>query len=143
MSERLESANFGVIDFEDHDVIEIPEGMLGFNHLHRFLLIEGEELEPFKFLQSIEEPLICFPIIEPRLVNSDFRFELNSEDRNRLGLEKPEQGLVYSVVTFSDKPEASTANLLAPLVINTSNMRGSQIVLLESSYSVKEPLVKI
>jgi flagellar assembly factor FliW len=142
MSERLESANFGVIDFEGHDVIEIPEGMLGFSRLRRFLLIEGEDLEPFKFLQSVEEPLICFPMIDPCLVQSDFRFELNIEDRDKLGLEKPEQGLVYSVVTFSDKPEASTANLLAPLVINTSNMQGSQIVLLKSSYSVKEPLVK-
>jgi flagellar assembly factor FliW len=142
MPERLKSANFGVVDFETHDVIEIPEGMLGFNHLHRFLLIEGEDLEPFKFLQSIEEPLICFPMIEPSLVQSDFRLELSSEDCDKLGLEKPEQGLVYSVVAFSDKPEASTVNLLAPLVINTSNMRGSQIVLLQSTYSVKEPLVK-
>ena len=54
----------------------------------------------------------------------------------------PDEGLVYSVVTLARKPGNATANLYAPLVINTSNMRGSQIIMFDSEYSVNQPLMK-
>ena len=142
MSERIESSNFGVIEFECQDILEIPDGLLGFSHLKRFLLIEGEDFEPFRFLQSIDEPLICFPLLNPLLVDADYRLELKTQVQEKLGLKNAEEGLVYSVVTLSENPQVATANLYAPLVINTSNMRGSQIVLFETEYSVNQPLMK-
>ncbi len=142
MSERIESTNFGVITFEAQDVLELPDGVLGFGHLKRFLLLESENFEPFRFLQSIEEPLICFPLIDPLLLDSEYRLELEPEAQRKLGLQSPDEGLVYSVVTLAESPNEATANLYAPLVINTSNMRGSQVILLDSTYSVEQPLLK-
>jgi flagellar assembly factor FliW len=142
MSERIESTNFGAIKFESQAVLEVPEGMLGFTHLNRFLLIESEDFEPFRFLQSIDEPVICFPLIDPLLVDAEYRLELKSEVQQELGLKSPEEGLIYSVVTLAEEPQGATANLYAPLVINTSNMRGSQVILFDSEYSVNQPLMK-
>jgi len=141
MSERIESTNFGAITFEPEDVLAVPDGVLGFSHLSRFLLIESEDFEPFKFLQSIDEPVICFTLIDPLLVDEAYRLELNSDDQQKLGLDKPDEGLVYSVVTLAEDPQGATANLYAPLVINTSNMRGSQVILFDSQYSVDQPLM--
>lgn len=141
MSEQIESRNFGAIEFESGDILDVPDGVLGFSHLRRFLLIEGGDFEPFRFLQSIDEPLICFTLIDPLLVDDGYRLELKTEDQQRLGLESPDEGLVYSVVTLSEQPQGATANLFAPLVINTSNMRGSQIILFDSKYSVDQPLM--
>jgi flagellar assembly factor FliW len=142
MSEQIESTNFGVIKFEEEDVVELPEGVLGFSHLTRFLLIESEDYEPFRFLQSIDEPFICFTLIDPLLVDQTYRLELKSEDQRKLHLESQDEGIVYSVVTLAENPQDATANLYAPLVINTSNMRGSQIILFDSKYSVNQPLMK-
>jgi flagellar assembly factor FliW len=141
MSERIESTHFGTVQFETKDVLQVPEGVLGFNHLNRFLLIESEDFEPFRFLQSIDEPVLCFTLIDPLLVDESYRLELNAEDQRKLDLDSPEQGLVYSVVTLAEDPQGATANLYAPLVINTSNMRGSQVILLNSKYSVNQPLM--
>jgi flagellar assembly factor FliW len=141
MSERIESTNFGAINYESKDVLEVPDGVLGFTHLNRFLLIESEDFEPFRFLQSIDEPVICFTLIDPLLVDEGYRLELDSDDQQKLGLEKPDQGLVYSVVTLAEDAQGATANLFAPLVINTANMRGSQIILFNSEYSVNQPLM--
>lgn len=142
MAKRIESRNFGSISFESKDVLEVPEGVLGFSHLSRFLLIESEDFEPFKFLQSIEEPVICFPLIDPILVDTSYRLELKPEAQKELGLGNPEEGLVYSVVTLAGDAQGATANLCAPLVINTSNMRGSQVILFDSEYSVNQPVMK-
>jgi len=141
MSERIESTNFGAITFKSEDVLEVPDGMLGFSQLSRFLLIESEDFEPFRFLQSIDEPVICFTLIDPLLVDEAYRLELTSEDQQKLGLDKPDQGLVYSVVTLAENPQGATVNLYAPLVINTLNMRGSQVILFNSNYSVNQPLM--
>ena len=70
-----------------------------------------------------------------------YRLELTSEDQQKLGLDKPDQGLVYSVVTLAENPQGATVNLYAPLVINTLNMRGSQVILFNSNYSVNQPLM--
>jgi len=142
MSEQIETRHFGAIEFDSQDVLNVADGMLGFHHLKRFLLIESQDFEPFRFLQSIDEPLICFPLIDPLLVDGEYRLELKADAQVKLGLEDPEEGLVYSVVTLTENPEKATVNLYAPLVINTSNMRGSQIVLFDSEYSVSQPLMK-
>jgi flagellar assembly factor FliW len=142
MGGQIESPNFGPIKFESEDVLEVPDGVLGFNHLKRFLLIESEEFNPFRFLQSIDEPVICFTLIDPLLVDGAYRLKLKPEDQQELELGSPEEGIVYSVVTLAEEPKAATANLYAPLVINTSNMRGAQVILFDSKYSVNQPLVK-
>lgn len=142
MSGTVESTNFGTVNFDSEDILQVPDGVLGFSHLKRFLLIESEDFEPFKFLQSIDEPVICFTLIDPLLIDGAYRLELNSEDQRKLALASPEEGIVYSVVTIAEDPQAATANLYAPLVINTSNMQGSQVILLESDYSVNQPLIK-
>jgi flagellar assembly factor FliW len=142
MSERIDSTNFGAIEYESRDVLNVPDGVLGFRHLQRFLLIEGQDFEPFRFLQSIDEPAICFPLIDPLQVDRRYRLELKPEVKEALGFTSPDEGLVYSVVTLAENPAEATANLYAPLVINTSNMRGSQIILFDSDYSVSQPLMK-
>ena len=142
MSEQIESRNFGAIEYKSQDVLNVPDGVLGFSHLQRFLLIEGQDFEPFRFLQSIDEPAICFPLIDPLQVDAQYRLELKPEVREELGFKSPDEGLVYSVVTLAENPAETTANLYAPLVINTSNMRGSQIILFDSDYSVSQPLMK-
>ena len=142
MAEQIESRNFGTISFESKDVLEVTDGVLGFDSLSRFLLIESEDFEPFKFLQSVEEPVICFPLIDPILVDASYRLELKTEAQEKLGLNNPDDGLVYSVVTLDENPQGTTANLCAPLVINTSNMRGSQIILFDSEYAVNQPVMQ-
>ena len=116
--------------------------MLGFPHLRRFLLIRGQDLEPFVLLQSIDEPLICFPLIPPSSVDPNYRFELTSEQQSRLQIRKGEDSVVFSVVTLNGDVAAASANLFAPIVINVSTLRGAQFVPTESVYPVSAPLLR-
>ena len=59
-----------------------------------------------------------------------------------LAIEKQEQVQVYNIITIPHDPKDMTANLMAPIVINTINRRGKQIVLYESEYGTKHPLLR-
>lgn len=142
MTGEIQTAKFGTIEFGDKDVILIPEGLLGFRLLTRFLLVQNPEFEPIQFLQSLEDPLISFPLIDPRLVCPEYSVALNDEFRERLKLTTPELGLAYSIVTLGSTPVEASVNLFAPLVINPSKMLAGQVILMGSDYSVSEPLLR-
>ncbi|GAB4236523.1 MAG: flagellar assembly protein FliW [Acidobacteriota bacterium] len=142
MALRLETPKFGMVEYNPEDVVRVPGGLPGFRQLEHFLLIESEEHEPLKFLQSIDEPLISFPLIDPRIVCPDYQVGLDASDAAALGLEEPTQALIYCIVTLEADPLKSTANLRAPLVINTERMVGRQVLLSDAEYSVAEPLLR-
>jgi flagellar assembly factor FliW len=142
MNDAIETARFGKIRYVDSDVIEIADGLPGFKALRHFLLIDNQEFQPIKFLQSIDDPIIAFPLIDPRLVRPDYHLVLSEEQQDELELGRSAEGLAYSIVTLGGHPDDASANLFAPLVINASKMRASQVILLGSEYSVSEPLLR-
>jgi flagellar assembly factor FliW len=48
---------------------------------------------------------------------------------------------VYAVATIPEDPNKATLNLMAPIVINDRVRCGKQVILHESKYSVKHPLL--
>ena len=96
-------------------------------------------------LHFLAEDLSCsadHELLAPTLVRSDFKAELSPEQKESLELENLQDGLTYSIVTLTDDPTKVTVNLFAPLVINSANMRASQIALLDSGYAVDEPMLR-
>ena len=45
----------GEITYDEKNIIIFNKGILGFDELKRFILIELEEYEPFKLLHSLED----------------------------------------------------------------------------------------
>lgn len=132
---------FGPIDYSEEGVITFPQGLLGFEGMHRFLLIDQPEIEPLRWLQSIDEPQIAFTVIEPELVWPDFRVRLSSDDREGLGLAPQGEPLVLVLVTVPQDPAEMTANLLGPLVMHPEKRVARQLVLHDSSYGTRERLI--
>lgn len=132
---------FGPIDYAEEAVISFPEGLLGFEQMHRFLLIDQPEIEPLRWLQSIDEPQIAFTVMEPELVWPDFRVRLASSDRETLGLSPEAEPLVLVLVTVPKDPADMTANLLGPLVLHRENRLARQLVIHDSTYGTRERLI--
>lgn len=142
MKDSIHTPKFGNVEYGESDVILVDDGLPGFAMLRRFLLIESEQFAPIKFLQSLDDPIISFPLIDPRLVRADYELCLDQEQRAALGMLSADEALAYSIVTVGRGAEEASVNLFAPLVINTSKMRASQVILLDSEYSVAEPLLR-
>ena len=117
-----------------------PEGLPGFERHTTFALMEHEHLEPFLWLQSVEDPLIGFLVIEPALLVNDYSFDLGDPDVELLGLADEVEPRVLAVLVVPEDVRAMTANLQAPLVINPASRLGKQVILTDERFSLRHPV---
>ena len=138
---KLETQSFGTLEYDERAVLDIQEGMLGFSQHKRYLLIENEDIQPFKLLQSIDDRYVAFPVIDPRIVVNDYALGISQEDIRSLGIELDSDIVTLVVVIIPEDPVRTTVNFKAPLLINHRRMIGKQIILTESHYHTMQPLV--
>ncbi len=57
---------FGSVELDERQRIRFPFGVLGFESLHDYALLDADQA-PFYWLQSLEVVEIAFVLIEPRV----------------------------------------------------------------------------
>ena len=137
----IHTINFGDLDVPEDKIITFKEGLPGFPQIHRFAALEQEELKPFQYLQALEDPPIALFIINPFMVDPTYKFRLTDMDMEDLNSKNSAELAVFTVVTIPEDPSQATLNLMAPVVINEKDHCGKQVILLESNYSVRHPLL--
>jgi flagellar assembly factor FliW len=137
----VQTVNFGSLEIPENRVITFNEGLPGFPQIHRLAVIELEALKPFRYLQSLDEPPISLFIINPFLIDPGYEFRLTDSDMEDMRSANSAELTVYAVATIPEDPGGATINLMAPIVINNRDRRGKQVILHESRYSVKHPLL--
>ena len=142
---KFNSKQLGELDFEKDQIIFFNQGLLGFEHLTKFLLVNLEETLPFEWLVSLEESMIAFPIINPVNIVPDYTIQLEKENTLEGFLKSPESNVVYNIVNFSKNDP--TINLRGPIIINEKEKCGKQMVLNDDRYSFQyhifEPLTDL
>lgn len=134
----LQTKHFGEIEIIEKSILRFDMGLPGFELLKDFILIGSEEeASPFKWLQCVNEPQMAFAIANPFLIVKDYDFELSDEAADRLEIEKGEDIAVYVIVVVLDDFEKISMNLKAPLIINSRNNKGAQIILDTDKYTVR------
>jgi flagellar assembly factor FliW len=80
-------------------------------------------------------------VVNPFLLHPGYHFDISDSDMEDIHSEKPEDVTVFAVATIPEDPEDATINLMAPILINESRRCGKQMILLDSDYSVRQPLL--
>ena len=118
--------------------IVFKEGIPGFEKDKRFIIIPVEEEGPFYYLQSLDSEL-CLFIVDPFIFFPDYQIDLPDEQVEDLGKEEARDKLVvYVVITLHENFKCSTANLMAPIIINVITRKGIQYILQnQNKYNTK------
>ena len=138
---NVNSLRFGQLQVPDENIITMARPILGFEHLTGFCLVDIEDLRPFLWLQSIEEPAVAFLVANPLIFARDYRIEINPQEIGELMVADVSSVETYVIVTIPDNPRDISANLQGPILINRENNLGKQLILVNSSYSVKHNLL--
>ncbi len=136
----INTLNFGTLEVSEEKIIDFKEGLPGFPQIHRFTMMEMEDLKPFQYLQAMDDPPIALLIINPFLVDPEYHFDLPPADMEEIQCSDTRDAEVFVVATIPENPEEATLNLMAPIVINRNVRRGKQVILHESNYSVHHRL---
>jgi len=139
---RIESDKLGQLEVDETTVLTFPQGLLGFDDIRRFALVDAHDSGVYFWLQSVDDPKLAFLTAVPWPFFEDYEFELADADRDALGLRDDSGGadtMVLCLLTI-DSGGAITANLLGPLVINCETRVGRQIVLADPDLTTRAPL---
>jgi flagellar assembly factor FliW len=110
-------------------------GILGFDTYIRYIIVGLKGQEPFKWLQSLEDPDLAFLIIDPLFFKPSYVIEINPKDLVILNAKKIDDIAIFVLVSIPrGRPASMSANLQAPIAINKANMNAVQLVLGESDY---------
>ncbi len=135
-----ETKFFGTIDIEEEKIIEFPMGIIGFENLRKFALIydsEREERSKISWLQSMEEPLMVLPVINPIDIIEDYSPIIEDELTRSIGDPADADILIFVTMTIPSELTKMTANLKAPIIINTVNRKAMQVIAENQDYLIK------
>lgn len=122
--------------------IVFEDGLYGLEHIKEYELIStGKQDNPFRWLRALSGE-VCFIVMDPRHIEPDYDFELPDDAIAKLGATNDTQFVVLSIVVLPDRVENMTINLKSPLVINSENRRGMQLILDEDKYELRRRLVR-
>ncbi len=136
----IKTSRFGFVELKSEDVMTFNEGLLGFQDLRQFVLLDDPNDDIFAWLQSCELPSVAFPVLEPEIFGHKYTITLNRTDLESLQLKADQSFAFLNIITIPDDPTLMTANIKAPIVINLEKKLARQCVLQDNNLAIKEPI---
>lgn len=138
---KVTTTRFGEIEVNEDLVINFEGPIIGYDHLKRYLIIDQSETSCFKWLQSVDDGSMAFPVTTASYFNIDYNFEITDEDAEKIGLNSVEDLIVLNIATVpGNQPMKTTINLKAPIIASFSARKAMQIILPDDKYPIKYPL---
>ena len=135
-----ETKFFGTVDIEDDKIINFPMGIIGFENLKKFALIfdsEREEKSKISWLQSMEEPCMVLPVINPIDIMDEYAPVIEDELMKIIGDPADADILIFVSLSIPSDITKMTANLRAPFIINKVERQAMQVIVENQDYEIK------
>jgi len=132
----FETTRFGVLEYSDDAVIELPDGLIGLPTLNRWLLLDMDQDIPMRWLQSLDRPDFGVPVMPPVFFADEYEV-----GARRAGQKAQAEDLITLVIaTIHPGGERITGNLRAPLLLDAVKRRGAQIALDDDGLSTRQDI---
>ena len=122
--------------YEDGQIIDFTEGLIGLPQMRRAALIPLNDFSPFCWLVSVDDEKFRFLVVNPQEIYNDF----NSNVPKNMGLSADDSLKSLAIVKISSDWRKTTVNLRAPIFIDEKTKRGTQYILNNSKYKLAENL---
>lgn len=142
---KIESNYFGTIEVSDDQLIFFESAIPGFEELQKFFVIreetpDSEEDDLFCWLHSVENNAVAFALLDVFKVKNDYKPEIEEQYLNQIAYVEGDEIAVYNIANIPEKVDEMTVNLLAPVVLNLSKMKGVQAIVNNEDYSLKHKI---
>jgi len=140
---KIKTRPFGEIEVTEQQIIDFPDGILGFDDVRKFVLLDAhDENSPLKWLQAYDEPELAFVIIRPVDFMREYELVVSMNDIEAGGADTAENLVVFAIVTIPTNPSDMTANLQGPIIVNPEKRLGRQAISLSDRYSVRHKILE-
>ena len=138
---EIKTKTMGTVSVDENQIVDFPNGLYGFEDYHKYAIIEAE-YQPFFWLQSLDESNLAFIIVDPFLIVNDYELDIDDNSLSEIGIDSPEDVVLFAIITVPADGSAVTANLQGPLVVNRKNHVAMQVILSDSKWTTKHNIIK-
>lgn len=131
---------FGEKDLPDEKIITLEKGLLGFDQYRKYTILYDCEKEGgtnISWFQSVDEPSLALPVINPLIVKEDYNPTVEDELLVGLGDLNDDNLVILITMTVPTDLEKMTVNLKAPIIINADTRKGAQVIVENQDYEVR------
>ena len=121
--------------------IELVHPLPGFPGARRFALVQLDDDGVLCQLRSLDDPALRFLVMPPVPFFPDYAPEVGDDVVADLQISSADEVIVLLVLNAGESLSTTTANLMAPVVVNTATMRASQVILDDPTLPLAAPLV--
>jgi flagellar assembly factor FliW len=125
----------------DLPLLEFVDAVPGLPGMSRCVLVQLDESGALFRLRSVIDPDLQLVVAAPAVFFEDYSPEIDDVTAESIGLTTVEDALLLVVVTVGANLAESTANLLAPIVVNQRTRQCVQVLQQRGAHSLHEPLI--
>ena len=130
----IKTRDFGEVEVSEAEVYRFTQPLFGFEAYTDFVILNDKEIgENIVWLQSVQEPGLCFILMDPSGMSAAFQPELPAEADRLLGAG---DCLCWVVAVVPQDFRDSTVNLKCPVFFNPETRLAAQIML-EKDYPAR------
>lgn len=133
---------FGEVAYDPSHLLHFPEGLVGLDQLHDFLVIPNKKQGPLFWIQCVDDPTFAFVVTDPTNFFLDYLVAPDNREREKLGIDGEGQCFVLVIVSISEAKEI-TLNLSGPILYAPATSRALQVILEDPRYDTRTPLPQI
>ena len=113
---KINTRDFGCIEADEKDIITFVKPILGFEEYTKFIMLIDDEIgNGFSWLQSVEDPQLCFVMANPDLLGTAYAPSLPDDVLETMGGEITEKWLM---AVIKEDIKDTSVNLKSPVVIS-------------------------
>ena len=138
---KIKTGKFGEIEIDKSAIFDFVSPIIGFKDLKQYAIVDYKPDSPFKWLQSIEDMDLAFPITLCSFFGINYQFDIPDEEAQLLEIESADDVFVCNIANIpSSNPQSATINMLAPIIVNLKNKKAMQIILKNTDFEVRHKL---
>jgi flagellar assembly factor FliW len=136
----VDTKRFGQLEIDDSKIITFINGLMGFENLKKYALIDHPGTNILKWLQSMEDSHVSLPVVDPTAFFPDYAPIISQDELKALKIQDHEQAISICIITVPQDVQKATINLKAPIVLNLSKRLADQVIAENQEYLVRHPL---
>lgn len=141
----INTRDFGELDIFEDSIIYFPDGLYAFDDIFKYTLIcpHDDPLAYPMWLQSIDQPGLCFIVFNPNEIIKDYNYTLSAEEKKILKITEDTSIQCFCISVINDNDYSkTTVNLKCPIIVNVEERIALQIILSDAKYDFRYPLFR-
>ena len=142
----VETKWFGQIEVGDEKIITFDKGLMGFENNKKYTIVYNSEKsgdQSIMWLQAVDKKELAIPVMNPEIVMPDYDPIVEDELLSAIGDIKDADLVILVTLTVPSDITKITSNMRAPIIINSDNLKGCQLIADNDEYKIKYPIYEI